>query len=173
MCNRRNFDKCFISVFYHAPPLVVGGITFTGCPPVREVSGHYFGKEWPQIWNARVSWSSSDLIRFWLWPLDFPPFGVILICEMRQMLFSQWLSWEWLQWITTLIAWWCIGPEKQIRRVYTIKSHGKVSVGVGDVTLPTLCVEFCLVYIQILYFQGYRFTYWAEAFLTNRYQLSL
>ena len=46
-----------------------------------EVSGHYLEnarRDWPVIWHADVSWPPSELIRAWLWSLDFPPFGAIL-----------------------------------------------------------------------------------------------
>ena len=46
-----------------------------------EVSGHFLENarwDWPVIWHADVSWPPSELIRAWLWSLDFPPFGAIL-----------------------------------------------------------------------------------------------
>ena len=45
------------------------------------VFGHFPENAWrelPEIWYADVSWPPSELIRLWLWSVDFSNFGTIL-----------------------------------------------------------------------------------------------
>ena len=52
------------------------------------VSGHFplhTWREWPQISHADVSWLCSELIRLWLWSVDFSVFGAILLSETGQI----------------------------------------------------------------------------------------
>ena len=43
-------------------------------------------EEWPEIWHVDVFWSPSELIRFWSWSIDFPPFGTIFTSWNRSNL---------------------------------------------------------------------------------------
>ena len=45
------------------------------------VSGHFMEnawRKWPEILHADVSWPPSELIRLWLWSVNFSYFGTIL-----------------------------------------------------------------------------------------------
>ena len=38
------------------------------------ISRRTYEREWPKMWHADVSLSPTELIKFWSWSVDFPPF---------------------------------------------------------------------------------------------------
>ena len=58
---------------------------FSACPSVRIGFQAFPGESMEGIawyFYAGVSWPPSELIKFWSWSVDFPPFGIILTqCE--------------------------------------------------------------------------------------------
>ena len=61
------------------------------------VSGHFLEntwREWPGILPADISLLSLELIRFWSWSVDFPPFSVILTQWNESNLWFLGISWR-------------------------------------------------------------------------------
>ena len=102
------------------------------------VSGHLSEnplRKWPEILHADVSWSPTELIKWWLQFVDFSNFGAIL----------TWVKFE------------VSGHFGHFGHIFWVSGHYLENVwewmsrGSGGIFL-TLCVEFCLVF---LIFSGY------------------
>ena len=102
-------------------------------------------RKWPEILHGDVSWPLSELIRLWLQFVDFSHFDAILTWWNRSNLgfpgilvvlcgFSSWWTFGW--------NWSYLGFLGIIWRTCGSKCRGE-----GGGIFPTLCVEFCLVYI--------------------------